>query len=119
LGWYNLSDFALFKPKKALSYGVNHLNYLSKYLKHPLFIAYAYNGGIGFTRKLLRDKSFFRKGKFEPYLSMERMTNIESREYGKLILVNYVIYMNQLGIKTRITPLIETLVYPSKTDKFR
>ena len=115
----HLDEFALFKPKKALAYGAYHLNYLSKYLKHPLFIAYAYNGGIGFTRKLLRDTNYFRKGKFEPYLSMERMTNIESREYGKRILVNYVIYMNQLGVKTRMTPLIETLVYPSKTDKFR
>ncbi len=115
----HLDEFDLFKPKKALEYGEYHLNYLSKYLKHPLFIAYAYNGGIGFTRKLLRDKNYFRKGRFEPYLSMERMTNIESREYGKRILVNYVIYMNQLGVKTRITPLIKTLVYPSKTDKFR
>ena len=115
----HLNEFALFKPKKALEYGEYHLSYLSKYLQHPLFIAYAYNGGIGFTRKLLRDKNYFRKGKFEPYLSMERMTNIESREYGKRILVNYVIYMNQLGVKTHMTPLIETLVYPSKTDKFR
>jgi len=38
---------------------------------------------------------------------------------GKKVLANYVIYMNKLGIKTRIFPLLKTLATPSKTDKFR
>ena len=114
-----LESHAMFDPEKALEYGSYHLDYLTKRLHHPMFIGYAYNGGIGFTRKLLKDKHYFKKGDFEPYLSMERIDNVESREYGKRILVNYVVYMNQLGVKTRISTLINMLMYPSKTDKYR
>jgi len=114
-----LHDFEMFNPKKALEYGVYHLDYLSRYIHHPLFIGYAYNGGIGFTKKLLQNKNYFREGPYEPYLSMESMPNIESREYGKRILVNYVVYMNQLGVKTRMTTLINQLNSPNKTDKYR
>jgi len=109
----------MFKPKKALEYADFHLDYLNKYLQHPLFVAYAYNAGIGFTRKLIRNPKFFRKGSFEPYLSMEKMKNVEAREYGKRVLTNYVVYMNKLGKATRLLPFIETLTDPSKTDKFR
>ena len=109
----------IFKPEKAIEYADFHLDYLNKYLYHPLFVAYAYNGGIGFTRKLIRKKNYFRKGPFEPYLSMEKMTNVEAREYGKRVLTNYVIYLNKLGKPTRMLPFMETLTDPSKTDKFR
>ncbi len=47
------------------------------------------------------------------------MKNEEAREYGKKVLANYVIYMNKLGVKTRIFPLLKTLATPSETDKFR
>jgi soluble lytic murein transglycosylase len=50
---------------------------------------------------------------------MEKMTNIEAREYGKRVLTNYVIYMNKLGKPTRLLPYIEQLTIPSKTDRFR
>ena len=109
----------MFNPHKAIVYANHHLNYLSRYLYHPLFIAYAYNGGIGFTRKLLQRKEYFRKGPYEPYLSMEKIANDEAREYGKKVLVNYVIYLNKLGIHRRITPYIEALTDPSRTDTFR
>ena len=109
----------IFNPKKAIEYADFHLDYLNKWLYHPLFVAYAYNGGIGFTKRLIRQKNYFRKGPFEPYLSMEKMTNIEAREYGKRVLTNYVIYMNKLGKPTRLLPYIETLTTPSKTDRFR
>ena len=34
-----------------------HLNYLIRHLYNPLFIAYAYNGGIGFTKRLITKKA--------------------------------------------------------------
>jgi len=109
----------IFDPYKSIEYANFHLKYLEKYLKHPLFIAYAYNGGIGFTRKYLRNNAHFRNGKYEPYMSMEMMGNIESREYGKKVLANYVIYMNKLGSTTRIFSLLKILTTPQKTDTFR
>jgi soluble lytic murein transglycosylase len=109
----------IFNPIKAIEYADFHLDYLEKYLYHPLFIAYAYNGGIGFTRRLIRQKAYFRKGPFEPYLSMEKIKNVEAREYGKKVLTNYVIYLNKLGKPTRLLPLVEMLTDPSKTDRFR
>ncbi len=115
----NIDYDMIFHPRKAIEYADFHLDYLNKYLYHPLFVAYAYNGGIGFTRRLLRNKKYFRKNAFEPYLSMEKMTNVEAREYGKKVLTNYVIYLNKLGKPTRLLPFIETLTNPAKTDKFR
>ena len=109
----------MFNPYKAIEYADFHLDYLTKYLHHPLFIAYAYNAGIGFTRKHIRSSKNFRKGPYEPYMSMESMKNEEAKEYGKKVLANYVIYLNKLGVTTRIFPLLKTLATPSKTDKFR
>ena len=109
----------MFDPYVAISYANQHLNYLNKKLYHPLFVAYAYNGGIGFTRRTIRSKHLFKKGKYEPYLSMELVDYEESKKYGKKVLTNYVIYMNLLGEKIKITPLLEELQYPNKTDKFR
>ena len=109
----------MFNPYKAIEYADFHLNYLTKYLQHPLFIAYAYNAGIGFTRRHIKSPKHFRKGPYEPYMSMETMKNHEAKEYGKKVLANYVIYLNKLGVKTRIFPLLKTLATPSKTDKFR
>jgi len=115
----NIDLDTIFNPYKAIEYADYHLDYLTKYLHHPLFIAYAYNGGIGFTRRHIRNNKHFRKGPYEPYMSMESMKNIEAREYGKKVLANYVIYMNKLGIKTRIFSLLKTLATPKETDKFR
>jgi soluble lytic murein transglycosylase len=50
---------------------------------------------------------------------METMKNVEAREYGKKVLANYVIYLNKLGVVTRLFPLLQVLATPSKTDKFR
>jgi len=108
----------MFDPYKNISYATRHINYLQKHLYHPLFIAYAYNGGIGFTKRHLL-KSTFLPGSFEPFMSMELMANTESREYGKKVLANYVIYKKILGEEVKITSLFETLTVPSHTDRFR
>ncbi len=109
----------IFNPYKAIEYADFHLDYLTKYLFHPLFIAYAYNGGIGFTRRHITNKHNFRRGPYEPYMSMEKMENEEAKEYGKKVLANYVIYLNKLGVNTRIFPLLKVLASPSETDTFR
>jgi len=112
----NLDD--MFKPEKNIAYAIRHLAYLQRHLYHPLFIAYAYNGGIGFTKRHLL-KGTFRKGSFEPFLSMELMGNTESREYGKKVLANYVIYKKILKEEVKISSLFEILTEPSHTDRFR
>ncbi|MDR2081820.1 MAG: lytic transglycosylase domain-containing protein [Campylobacteraceae bacterium] len=107
----------MFDPCTAYKFANIHLNYLSKYLHHPLFIAYAYNGGIGFTNKILQEKKLFQSGKYEPFLSIELLPNAESREYGKKVLANYVIYTEHFDKKMTVTELLETLIKPVQTDK--
>ncbi len=111
---------AMFDPRKALIYANAHMNYLTKWLQHPLFIAYAYNAGIGYTRRLIRKKHLFNgKGPYEPYLSLELVDNDQARHYGKHVLTNYVIYMNKLGTPLRMIDLLRIIHQPNKTDKFR
>ena len=88
-------------PKTNLKYANHHLNYLEKNLKHPLFIAYGYNGGIGFTKRILKS-GLFKKGKYEPYLSMELLPFDETKKYGKKVLANYYIYKNHIDKKEKI-----------------
>ncbi|MCF6310381.1 MAG: lytic transglycosylase domain-containing protein [Sulfurimonas sp.] len=108
----------MFVPENNIRYSRAHIKWMQKSLHHPLFIAYAYNGGMGFFKKyLLRNK--FKKGKYEPFLSMEMMSNSESREYGKKVLANYVMYKKVLGEKVSILHLFDTLTQPKKTDRFR
>jgi soluble lytic murein transglycosylase len=108
----------MFNPYKNITYSKKHIKWIQKSLYHPLFIAYAYNGGMGFTRRHLKTGSFT-KGSFEPFLSMELMSNTESREYGKKVLANYVIYKKILGEEISIIELIDKLTNPIETDKFR
>jgi soluble lytic murein transglycosylase len=109
----------IFDPYVAISYANQHMDYLTSWLYHPLFVAYAYNGGIGFTKRRLRSKHLFKDGKYEPFLSMELIDYKESRDYGKKVLANYVIYLNLLGVKIKLSPLLNILKYPSQTDRFR
>lgn len=109
---------AMFDPRVAYLFGNIHLDFLEKSLYHPVFIAYAYNGGLGFTKKHLLEGTF-KKGPYEPYLSMETMINEESREYGKKVLANYVVYRELLGESVSIKSLFENLLKPQMTDRFR
>ena len=101
---FDLDD--MFKPKIAYNFANSHLNYLSRHLHNPLFIAYAYNGGIGYVKRLLKSGKFFKKGKYEPYLSMELISYPQSRKYGKKVLANYIIYMQLFGKKVTLSKLI-------------
>lgn len=109
----------MFNPYVAISYANQHMNYLNKWLYHPLFVAYAYNGGIGFTKRRIKSDHLFKEGKYEPYLSMELIDYEESKEYGKKVLANYVIYLNLLGTQTKVSHFLNMLAHPSQTDRFR
>lgn len=101
------------KAKHNLKYANHHLNYLERKFKNPLLIAYAYNGGIGFTMRLLK-KGFFNKNgsykRFEPFLSMELLPYDETRKYGKKVLANYYIYSNYINNKLKIKTLFENIM---------
>ena len=108
----------MFKPEVSIRYAIAHIKWIEKSLYHPLFIAYGYNGGVNFLRKHLKTGAFSR-GKYEPFLSMELMSNSESREYGKRVLANYVMYKKILGKPVSIIHLFQILKDPKKTDRFR
>ena len=109
----------MFDPEMNLRYAVPHLKWLQARVYHPLFIAYAYNGGIGFTKRHLINNDCFVPGKYEPFMSMELMRRTETREYGKKVLTNYVVYKQILGEPVSLIELCDTLLLPSKTDRFR
>ena len=74
---------------------------MDKRLNNPLFIAYAYNGGIGFTKRTLK-KGLFKKGEYEPWLSMELIPYFETKNYGKKVLANYFVYQNHINAENKI-----------------
>jgi len=110
---------AMFIPEKNIAYARTHLKYLKRFLWHPLFIAYAYNGGIGFTKRLLTKWGSFQRGAYEPWLSMELVHYDESRRYGKKVLANYIVYKKILGEPIDVASVVETLTEPRHTDRFR
>lgn len=99
----------MFEPKTAYFFANHHLNYLEEKLHSPVLIAYAYNGGIGFTNRML-DKGLFRAGKYEPFLSMELVPYTESRIYAKKVLANYIVYLHLLNDNTKISSIFESLI---------
>jgi len=109
----------MFDPSFNIPYAIEHMKHIDKTLYTPVFKAYAYNGGIGFTKRLITNGAYFLPGEHEPFLSMELVSNAESREYGKKVLANYVIYKEILGERVLISDLLDTLTRPSQSDYFR
>ncbi|MBZ7987016.1 transglycosylase SLT domain-containing protein [Campylobacter canadensis] len=109
----NFDELNMFKPEIAYKFANAHLNLLEKSLSHPVFIAYAYNGGLGFTKRMLnKEYMFSKKSKFkeyEPFLSMELVPYLESRLYAKKVLANYFIYLTILGDNPKISDFFENL----------
>lgn len=103
----------MFKPEIAYKFANAHLNTLKKGVNHPVFIAYAYNGGLGFTQRMLKKEYMFSNDskykKYEPFLSMELVPYLESRLYGKKVLANYYIYSKILGNNVSMQNLLNTL----------
>ena len=109
---------AMFNPYKNLAYAREHLKFLFRRLDHPLFIAYAYNGGIGFTKRMLKNRPLFRKkGPYEPWLSMELVHYDESRRYGKRVLANYIVYKKLLGEPIGVASLLQTAESPVRKGR--
>ncbi|MDA3075858.1 transglycosylase SLT domain-containing protein [Campylobacter sp. JMF_04 NA10] len=111
----------MFDPKIAYKFANIHIDTLETKLLSPVFIAYAYNGGLEFTSKLLKRADLFNMGKYEPFLSMELVTFAESRDYGKKVLANYVIYSHILNPNSKVSVReeLDKLLIPSKSDKIR
>lgn len=98
LGKSNMQLQDLFNPQVALEFGRFYLEELESEFKHPLFVAYAYNGGPGFWRRTLKKGQLFVKGgAYEPWISLELIPYEESKNYGPLVLTNYIIYQELLG----------------------
>jgi len=109
----------MFQPEKNIAYAKKHIAWMQKSLYHPVFMAYAYNGGMGFTKRYITKQNCFTDAKYQPFMSMEMMVNSESREYGKKVLANYVIYKKILGEKVSIIKLLNQLSEPAQCDRFR
>lgn len=103
----------MFDPAINVPYAEYFTRPLVKEFNHPLFIAYAYNGGPGFTRRLLAKNYLFKKNNpLDPWYSMEMIPYEESRIYGKKVLANYIIYQRKLGKEVNLLDLLhDTLVY--------
>jgi soluble lytic murein transglycosylase len=109
----------MFNPEFSIAYSIEHMKHIDATLYNPVLKAYAYNGGIGFTKRLLISGEYFNAGEHEPFLSMELIGNAESREYGKRVLANYVIYKKIIGEKVSITLILDNLTQPTQSDFFR
>ncbi|GAX88000.1 soluble lytic murein transglycosylase [Lebetimonas natsushimae] len=90
--------FNQFDYNENIRLGVKHLKWLFSKLNNPLMVAYAYNGGIGFVKRKVMP-NFTYEGEYEPFLSMELVPYDESREYGKKVITNYIIYSHIFGDK--------------------
>ena len=102
----------MFDPKKNLEYAIYHIKDLKRKFTSPLFLAYAYNGGMSFTRKLL--KTYFKRGRFEPFLSIETIPFPETRKYGKKVLANYIIYRQILKKEVSLHDILEEMIKEAK-----
>jgi len=111
---YNI--YEQFLPEVNLRYASKHLNSLVKqFNNNPLFIAYAYNGGPGYTRKQFSRGLFKEKNRFEPFMSMEQISYAETRKYGRKVLTNYYIYNNHLNKENKVTlsSIFQKLILPN------
>lgn len=99
----------MFKPAFAYQYANIHLDFLERSVRHPLFIAYAYNAGIGFTKRKILSKEYFKGSKYEPFWSLEMVPNSQARKYGKRVLANYTIYAKLLGLNITLNNLLQTI----------
>jgi soluble lytic murein transglycosylase len=111
---YNI--YEQFLPEVNLRFADKHLDSLKKQFdNNPLFIAYAYNGGPGYTRKQFKRGLFKEKNRFEPFMSMEQISYAETRKYGRKVLTNYYIYNNHLNKENKISlsSILQKLVLPN------
>lgn len=97
-----------FELPTNIKYANKVVDMIENDFKHPLFVAYSYNGGAGMLKRTLK-KGYFKLGRYEPFLSLELFPVGESREYGKQVLANYFIYSNYLGKKITFDELVDSI----------
>lgn len=116
MGLQNIEYNDLFDPKISLEMGRHFIRQLEREYKHPLFIAYAYNGGPGFLRRTLAKNELFLKNRdYEPWLSMELIPLEETRYYGMRVLANFIIYEKLFGKDIQLEQLLlDTIRYENK-----
>lgn len=108
--WGKVGYLSMFEPEINVKYAEYFVRPLVKEFKHPIFISYAYNGGPGFTRRMLDKKElFWGKSELDPWLSIELVPIEESRTYGKKVLANYVVYSNYFGNSVKLLELLNQL----------
>ncbi len=115
----NFDQDRMFEPQTALKFANFHIDWLEKYITNPVFIAYAYNGGINFTKKMILRGDLFNKGKYEPFLSMELVPYEESKLYAKKVLANYIIYLRIFDSNIKISKIFENLTRPGAGENYR
>ena len=104
----NVSDFdldSMFEEDVAVRFANHHLDYLERHLAHPLLIAYAYNAGIGFTRRNLIDLFC----KYDPMLAMELNPSGQNRHYGKKVMENFTLYAKIFHLPFSLTESLDRL----------
>ena len=113
LGLSTIRLDSMFDPALAYRFGTMFLDELNAEFKHPLFVAYAYNGGPGALRRTLEKKRLFLKNRnYEPWLSLELIPSEETRFYGMKVRANYINYQQLLGNDIEIETLLkQTLRY--------
>ncbi len=103
-----IEDFDLdrmFEEDVAVRFANYHLDYLERHLQHPLLIAYAYNAGIGFTRRNLIDLFC----KYDPMLAIELNPSGQNRHYGKKVMENFALYAKIFHLPFSLTESLDSL----------
>lgn len=105
-----------FRPEKNVLYASEFIGALAKNWKHPLLTAYSYNGGSGYLKRQLERGLLSRTSQypFEPFYSLEALSYEETREYGKKVITNFVLYSRIYHPECHITlhQLLETAYWP-------
>lgn len=108
----NLNIFSMFEPEHNIRYAEYFLRDIrNEFNNEPIFVAYAYNGGSGFMRKIKERKDLFRKNNpLDPWMSLEYIPYEETRNYGQRVLVNYVLYQKTFGKDLQVEELLSRLL---------
>jgi len=105
---FNYND--LLEAKNSINYFSYYLNNLESEFNHPLFIFYAYKDSIENVNSYLNNGLFNLNNEFEPFLSIELYPNVQTRDYGKKALTNYIIY-KQILLDDSLKSLVQPLDY--------
>ena len=96
----NDSSFDLFNLENNLKLANIHLNSIENSLTNPIFLSLSYEGNSKYLNKKLTNGLFSKKSLFEPFMSLELISN-DKYEYLKDILMYKYLYQNYLTKKKK------------------